>query len=256
MTTIELALTHGETETIEAEPVGDWFAVHERVSTGDGAGQDATDDDEPCWQATHVATGLALPRRFRTREGATAYATAIAALADWSGADRAALTQRAKDAGRAIEEAAEKAEATDLTAWCDRDLPDWPHDKPPSADTLARFHTVQAAMLAHRVTDLVDAGALDKGAGTAELHAYFDTTVAFLNAWSTAYLLRALQQHTSETVAADLAADMWNAVESGEAPTMFAWDWLVEYRIDPAKVAATHAEYKARRAAREVGSDV
>jgi hypothetical protein len=253
-TTVELRWSDGEVRTVEAERVGDWFAVHEAVRS-DGADQDTEGDEASRWQATHVATGLALPRRFRTEEGVTYYATALTALADWSGSDRQVLAQRAKAASRAVWKATEDAEAADLTAWCDRDLPAWPHDKPPSADQLARFATVQAALLGHRVTDLVDAGALDKGAGSAELHAYFDTTVAFLNAWSTAYLLRALQQHVSETVAADLAGDLWNAIESGDAPNIFAWDWLVEYRIDPTRVAAEHAEYKARRAARQHEAD-
>ncbi len=230
MVTVELSWADGHTERVEAVPVGDYFAVHDRWP-GDGP------QDPPAWQVVHAATGLVVPARFWTRVAAEAFAGTLEKAADWDTADAATARSAIKAAGVDLVGVLEKARVADRAAYFDAPQPQWPATGAEvTADGLARYYTWQTAQCHARQEKAAGAHPTGGVDVAAKDRAYLDAALLYLNTWTTALTLRALADAAPDQAEATARA-LWNALEDGGTPGELLWEWLVGYRYDPDKVA-------------------
>jgi hypothetical protein len=242
MVAVELKWSDGHAKTVEAVPVGEWFAVH--AEWRDDAPRAA---GERAWQAVHVGTGTCFPGRFWTQAGATAWAEGVAGLADWSSTDLEEIRRVASGVAEPAVAAGESAREIDRAAYFTSPRPAWPTDAADAtADRMARYYAVHAMFASQRALAAHGLIAMDRGMPTAVDSARASS--AFVDAWAVARLLRALQEHAPAAADA-VAADMWEALESGDTLHENAWEWLAEYRIDPDAVARDFREAEVKRRA-------
>lgn len=243
--TITVALRRPDSDeplaTVSAYPVGEFFAVHRNPA-----------GTRLCpWQVTHHPSGLGIRGSFWTAEQATAYAEAVEATpGDWSTTDGArAAAQTNRDT---LIELAVTHTGADRKAWCVARPPEWPSTAqagedtaPPTADHMARWYAVEAQRVQRRsraactasatLNRQPDASEADKLAAAV---AHMDEVDRFTDAWSIAYLLRALIEH-APAAADEIAGRLWSELDYGDTLGEHLWDWLVvDYRIDADAITA------------------
>lgn len=118
------------------------------------------------------------------------------------------------------------------------DLAPWPATEDQVTAAAVLRHLTVAASVHEHDTHTLARNALTPGAAAEDVAAYVDAVRQLKARFGLVFLLRQIQQQSSQTWADDVARHLWSLWQDGGCIPEFLWDWLAEHGIDPKTVAA------------------